>query len=149
MKILKRLFMAFPMIAMMIIIFMFSAETGESSGGLSLRIAKAFSHALEGLMNVDTDVIHLIIRKCAHMTEYAFLYVTVMWALNGLFGEKIYIYAYLVTCLYAVTDELHQSFIDGRCGTYKDVIIDGIGALIALSLYRLHMINKKRKNNVI
>jgi VanZ family protein len=39
--------------------------------------------------------------------------------------------AFLVSCLYAATDELHQSFVDGRNGTPVDWVIDSAGAAVA------------------
>lgn len=130
-KMLKRGIRCIPMLFMMSVIFIFSTQNGETSGGLSLTIAEFISKAAGsiGLM-IEPESIHLLIRKCAHMTEYALLFVTVMWALSGI--KKRLGIAYMVTVLYAVSDEVHQSFIPGRCGAVTDVLIDGAGALIAL-----------------
>lgn len=35
---------------------------------------------------------------------------------------------------FALTDELHQSFVDGRTSSMRDVAIDGLGAFLALFL---------------
>ena len=37
---------------------------------------------------------------------------------------------------YAITDELHQTLVDGRVGTWRDVLIDSAGALTAALLIR-------------
>ena len=34
--------------------------------------------------------------------------------------------------LFALSDEFHQSFVEGRTSTLRDVLIDGIGATVAL-----------------
>jgi VanZ family protein len=37
----------------------------------------------------------------------------------------------VLAVLYAISDEVHQSFVPTREGTLRDVIIDAIGALLA------------------
>ena len=41
-----------------------------------------------------------------------------------------------ICAAYAVTDELHQTLVDGRIGTWHDVLIDTAGALAAAWLIR-------------
>ena len=55
----------------------------------------------------------------------------------------------LICLAYAVSDELHQTFVDGRSGEVRDVCFDLCGALIAylvvrliLFLYRKHQSGK-------
>ena len=38
----------------------------------------------------------------------------------------------LIVILYASTDEFHQLFVPGREGTFRDVLIDTSGAIIAI-----------------
>lgn len=45
-----------------------------------------------------------------------------------------YLYAFLIAAIYAISDEIHQLFVDGRHGTAVDVVIDSLGALTALLL---------------
>jgi VanZ family protein len=45
--------------------------------------------------------------------------------------------ALALTVLYAVTDELHQSFVPGRDPAFGDVVIDAAGAMIAIALVGL------------
>jgi len=40
--------------------------------------------------------------------------------------------ALLICILYAVSDEVHQLFIPGRGGQFKDVIIDSAGVLVEI-----------------
>ena len=140
----KRGIKCIPMLLMMSVIFIFSMQNGETSGGLSFTIAEFISNAAGriGLMT-EPESIHLLIRKCAHMTEYGLLFVTVMWALSGL--TKRLGAAYMVTVLYAASDEVHQSFIPGRCAAVTDVLIDGAGALTALIIY--FVVLKKTKGS--
>jgi VanZ family protein len=42
--------------------------------------------------------------------------------------------AFLITVLYAVSDEYHQTFIFGRQGAARDVLIDSAGVLLTVWL---------------
>ena len=72
-----------------------------------------------------------VLRKLAHMTEYAVLALLLVRATGSA------LWAFVLTVAYACTDELHQTFVRGRHGSPIDVGIDAIGALIGLSLLRL------------
>ena len=75
-------------------------------------------------------------RKVAHVTEYAVL--TALWwrALSGLGVSRPLAGAVAIAFLYAVSDEFHQTFVDGRQGTPVDVMIDAIGmSIAALAIY--------------
>jgi VanZ family protein len=72
----------------------------------------------------------LILRKAAHMTEYAILAVLLRRA-TGSPG-----WAFVIAVAYAATDEFHQTFVPGRHGSPVDVGIDAIGALIGLAVVR-------------
>ncbi len=69
-----------------------------------------------------------ILRKGAHLTEYAILAVLLRRALSSELA------ALVVAIVYAGTDELHQAFVRGRHGSPVDVAIDGIGAAAGLLL---------------
>ncbi|MGH3002026.1 MAG: VanZ family protein [Gaiellaceae bacterium] len=70
----------------------------------------------------------LVLRKCAHMTEYALLAVLLVRATGS------YRWALALTIAYAASDEFHQTFVRGRHGSPVDVGIDTVGALIGLAL---------------
>ena len=69
-----------------------------------------------------------VLRKCAHMTEYAVLAVLLVRATSS------YAWAFAVAFAYAGTDEFHQTFVRGRHGSAIDAGIDAIGALIGLGV---------------
>jgi VanZ family protein len=71
-----------------------------------------------------------VLRKCAHMTEYAVL----AFLLARAIGREAP--AFVAGVLYAVSDELHQSFVRGRHASPVDVAIDAVGLLIGLALWR-------------
>ena len=75
---------------------------------------------------------HLLIRKAAHVIEYAVL--AGLWR-RGLGGAWAPLgLAVLTACL----DELRQSFTPGRVGSMLDVLLDGAAAATALGLVALH-----------
>jgi VanZ family protein len=87
---------------------------------------------------VDRAWWDVLLRKLAHVTEYAVL--TTLWwrALRGLGARFPLAAAGAISFAYAVSDEFHQTFVDGRRGTPVDVLIDCAGiALAAVVIYRL------------
>jgi VanZ family protein len=70
-----------------------------------------------------------ILRKGAHMTEYAILGALLLRALGS---ESA---AFLAAVGYAVTDEFHQHFVAGRHASPVDVTIDAVGVLIGVLLF--------------
>jgi len=71
-----------------------------------------------------------VLRKCAHMTEYAILAALLMRATAS------YVWAFPLAIAYAASDELHQTFVRGRHGSPLDVGIDAVGALVGLAVWR-------------
>ena len=72
----------------------------------------------------------VVLRKCAHATEYAILALLLFRAL----GRELP--AFLLGLAYAATDELHQEFVRGRHASPFDVSMDAAG--LALGLLLLH-----------
>ena len=75
-----------------------------------------------------------ILRKAAHMCEYAVLFLLLWNALAQLkLRERtsLLLGAFLAVC-YAASDEFHQTFVPGRSGEPRDVAIDACGVIIAL-----------------
>jgi VanZ family protein len=71
-------------------------------------------------------------RKLIHFGEYALL-CFLWWRLlrTAMPDRQAALLAFLISSLYAATDELHQSFVDGRNGTSVDWAIDSAGAAVA------------------
>jgi hypothetical protein len=76
-----------------------------------------------------------VLRKLAHVTAYAALTVLWTWTLRPALARPLPLAAAL-TLLYAISDEYHQSFVEGRTGSPVDVGIDLIGIVIASILLR-------------
>ena len=72
-----------------------------------------------------------ILRKAAHMAEYAILGALLLRAV----GRELP--ALLVGVAYAVTDEIHQHFVEGRHASAIDVALDAVGVAVGIFLLRL------------
>ena len=68
----------------------------------------------------------LILRKIAHLSEYAILGALLLRAIQR---PAV---AMLAGALYAVTDEVHQHFVRGRHAAWYDVLIDTVGIAIGM-----------------
>lgn len=73
----------------------------------------------------------LLFKKGAHMVAYAVLYLLAHRAT----GE--WRWAFVLTAVYAISDEYHQTFVPGRNGNVVDVMVDWLGAVTALVVRRL------------
>ncbi|QUY45387.1 VanZ family protein [Acaryochloris sp. 'Moss Beach'] len=95
---------------------------------------------LNGLSPEQLHTLNFIVRKGAHLTEYAIL--TTLCFTMGTFGfqkpwKSVLPFAVLGSALFAITDEIHQNFVPNRGASPIDVLIDITGALIAVSLISL------------
>lgn len=100
-----------PVVAWMVLIFALSAQQG-------LRVSSDAT--------VDGPVRHL-----AHVVTYAVLAVLLLRALAGDGPTpRLAAIAALMSLLYGVTDEIHQTFVPTRTGQPLDLVWDGMGALL-------------------
>ena len=128
-------------LAWMGVIFWFSAMPGEvsfeQSGTVVELLLTLFSAVGVEAEALDLSLLSLLVRKAAHMTEYAVLFFLLRRALR-LSGVRRPGLAALPLCvLYAAGDEFHQSFTEGRGPSPVDVCIDGAGALLMWGLLAL------------
>jgi VanZ family protein len=96
----------------------------------------------------EHGVFDLLVRKLGHVTEYAVL--TYCWwrALRGLGAVRdnraAIVLAVAIALAYSASDELHQTFVDGRHGTPVDVLIDAIGMTLAALYARRRSLGPSR-----
>lgn len=112
------------------IIFFFSAQNGEASGDTSGRLMQLLE-----LLNLPIN--EAILRNLAHFLEFTGLAVLVFNALYQTCGRKRPFLSFMIASAYAVTDEIHQLFVEGRACTVEDWLTDSLGAasgIIVLSL---------------
>jgi len=92
---------------------------------------------LSSIPDLKTDLKQdFIFRKIAHILEFAILTFLLFRALNQKKTNpvKAVIFSFVFSLLYALSDEYHQTFVEGREGALKDVGVDSIGILIAVGL---------------
>lgn len=137
-----------PAIIMMYVIFSFSAQSGVNSGNLSSivshKIVEIGNEVLQkNLEEWEIDEIageiEYPVRKAAHMTEYFILAVTVSlpFYVYGLRGFGLVLVAGLICVGFACGDEYHQSFVEGRGPSIRDVGIDSIGVFLGITAVRI------------
>lgn len=138
----KRLKYFIPSILLMILIFSFSQQNGQESSGLSSQIVLWIQTYLH------IPISEFIVRKGAHMSEYALLTFTFIYGFykNHCSLRQIIIYSLLAVFIYACSDEFHQLFIGGRAGQFSDVLIDTCGGVLAVVLYCIYDYRKKLKS---
>jgi VanZ family protein len=90
-----------------------------------------------GLGSWDT-----ILRKLAHMAEFGLLWL-LWWRALGHRGKAI---PALIAIAYAITDELHQTAVEGRVGSPVDVLIDSAG--VALAILAVRTRERRRSDSV-
>jgi VanZ family protein len=113
-----------PAIALMALIFAFSAMPSDDP---------------------EKGLLVLLLRKATHFSEYFLLTGVWWWALSTrLDSRQAVLPALAIAVLYAISDEWHQSFVDGRVGTWRDVLIDSAGALTATWLIRSRLARASR-----
>lgn len=91
--------------------------------------------------------IDLLIKKGGHATGYALLALAYYFALPPRLSP-IYraVLAFVMALLFALSDEFHQSFVEGRTSSLRDVGIDSAGAAIALFFGFLYSSNSRSKS---
>lgn len=88
-----------------------------------------------------SNILNLVMRKSAHFGVYAMLALCYLYALHRggaltCIDRRTYGYALLLSILYAISDEYHQSWTPNRHPAATDVLIDTAGALTGLTLWR-------------
>ena len=81
-------------------------------------------------------VLHVIVRKCGHLVEYAVVALLAFRAVRGRRPEpwrlSWALAAIAIAAVFATADELRQSLTTTRTGTPGDVAVDVTGACLAM-----------------
>lgn len=134
------------LISWMSFIFYMSNQVGEVSSSQSDFVVYIFNLVGLDLNSYFGELATFIVRKGAHFTEYMILYFLTINVLKYyLKSRTIYLYSLLIVFGYACTDEIHQLFVPGRAGMFKDVLIDTSGGLVGMCIVCLK--NILVKNN--
>ncbi|WP_020615402.1 VanZ family protein [Paenibacillus daejeonensis] len=119
-----------PALIWMGVIFLLSSRTGDQLGGMMPWFQKFFPFMTS--FDWGHFVSYYIL---ALLMAYAFGVKAERWSIKALIV--------LLCVLYGVSDEYHQSFVDGRTPDAKDVRNDGIGALLAMLTLSIPYIKRK------
>src|SRR5437764_4887045 len=119
-----------------IVWFSGGAFSAENTGSV---LRPLFRWLLPGASDAQIAALHALIRKSAHVTEYAALAALWFVALpgeRGLSRRRAAWLAFLVAVGWACLDELHQATEPSRTASAMDVAIDATGALAAATVGR-------------
>ena len=146
------------LIAVYIMIFLFSADDAAESSSLSVAVTRKlinlYYHFFSGNNNAVLTVpavtgdAEAIVRKMAHFTEYmavGFLSfgIAVIWMQRikaGIVAVTLQVF------LSAGLDEIHQYFVPGRYASFRDVLIDTAGGIAGIMIvFLMYKIRKRRR----
>jgi len=92
-------------------------------------------------LNTGWGIWDFLFRKMAHVVEYGFLVVFLLRAWvktwNVRQPKKVLLWCIFWACLYALSDEFHQSFVPGRGPSLIDVMIDSVGVVGGAFIFRM------------
>lgn len=140
------------------IIYALSAQTATVSSDLSGSVLELLVSMTGNLLTnhvQDLMYLHFLVRKYAHFSAYAILGILVMSAFLKTKARKesyglivVALNTFIVCFLYAYFDEWHQTFVAGRSGEFRDVLIDSAGAsfgiLLVMGIVLLHTAWKRQ-----
>lgn len=132
-----------PALAMMYVIYGFSAQDAGTSANLSLSVSYKIVQVGNDILGTGLDEpqmeqyacqIEHLVRKLAHMTEYFMLAIAVSFPfyVYRLRGFPLMLVAGLICVAFAAGDEFHQSFVAGRGPSVRDVCIDSVGVFLGI-----------------
>lgn len=144
-------------LGIMVLIFSLSGDSGSESSALSDWVKDRLYGALNTIFpDLFVSFITTNIRKIAHFTIYLCLGITTSLSLTECYlirrpDSVIPVFAFgipwNICILYAITDEIHQRFVPGRCGCIKDVLIDALGALVGCTVIYFFTLLFQKKGN--
>lgn len=146
-------------IAIMLAIFMFSAQPAEQSSAVSRGLTAKIVDFLPFVKHFSAEdklavvsKLHNFIRKCAHFSIYCMLGISssgMFLSINDKMPVKrMLIYSIVFCCIYASTDEFHQLFVSGRGGMVSDVVLDTCGSAVGGGVFTvIRILLKKRKGH--
>ncbi len=120
------------------VIFAFTLQPGEISGNLSDgllgQILRIFCPQLMGsLSEAEFAVLHTVLRKCAHFTEFFILGILAFSALSANRMKLRFAVSAAFCALVASADETIQLFVPDRAGRILDVLLDCTGAVAGIT----------------
>lgn len=130
------------------VIWALSAQTGAESQSVSDGVLELVGYDIKNSPVTLSGLLSFLVRKGAHMAAFFVLTALLVLALWPLI-KKPALRGGLALALCAALaglDEFHQTFVPGRSGTLRDVLVDLLGGVCFLLLWALvHFIRSRRK----
>lgn len=127
----------FPLLWLGIVLFLGSSHFGTQQTGVW--VIPALTWVVPWATPRELYALHAVLRKLAHLTEYAILARLWWQGLLGWRGMTVRTAAWaalLICAACAFADEAHQSMLPTRTGSVADALLDCLGALLMLLLLR-------------
>jgi VanZ family protein len=124
-----------PLFLWMGIIFFFSSP--EASSEQTSRIIGPLLHFFFPAISTESEtLVHAVVRKCAHFTEYAVLAYLACRAFSAsaafFVKQRRFLFALILVVAIASLDEFNQSFEPSRTSSVWDVLLDVFGGTVML-----------------
>ena len=146
-----------------ITIFWYSNQAADDSSSSSGRVVTFLAKTIPAIRNMSeqerdklcNEVLQPIVRKTAHFTLYTLLGIFTMNFVilyNGTTYQKG-LSTWIFGTIYAISDEIHQIFIEGRSCEFRDMCIDSLGIFTGILLticiaFLVRKILKKEKKKI-
>ena len=135
----KRLILNFlPSIILLFIIFIFSSQKANVSNSNSFQVLyllKNIGIDLQSSLGLHTA--NFIVRKIAHVMEYFILSCFIYRGYKKSEFNNPLIYTFATIFTLACLDEIHQTFVPGRDGRFRDVLVDSIGVILLTAFLKV------------
>lgn len=114
------------------VIYYFSSQTSTDSLNESNGLLEFIANILK-VSDIDSFINKYgqFIRELAHFTEFFILGLLICLNIYEYSNKNVILITFVLTALYAISDELHQMFVEGRVCTFKDIVIDTLGGVTA------------------
>lgn len=127
-------------VSWMAVIFYLSHQPAAASRELSHSVLDSLVSIVNLLpFPIEGESLHFFVRKSAHFVAYLILGMLLFHTMRLFAGVtfRSTFTAFFIAVLYAISDEVHQTFIPGRSGEVRDVLIDSAGALVGIGTFIL------------
>ncbi|QFG00641.1 VanZ family protein [Psychrobacillus glaciei] len=148
-----------PLFVLLIIVFIASGQSSEQQSLIPLLETWLPNKPLESflsylqipywgiLVSIEErgyyPFIEFLIRKGTHFFYFGMIALAVYAALPKF--KYRFLTAAILTMFFAIFDEFHQSLTSGRTATAQDVMLDTVGAISALLLWKFIKIIEQRR----
>lgn len=141
------------------VIFGFSSQNAEESGGLSEKVTITVTKNVKKIQDLEQTQkervlsrIENVIRKIAHFSIYTLVGFLLMalFSTYNLKDRNRILASFVIGAIYASSDEIHQRFVDGRSAQVTDVMLDTLGVLFGTLILMLviQLADRKRRKAI-